>query len=347
MESVPVKLNGYSEELADRPEESHQALVETSYKNVNDLDGEFIPPERRVKAFRYGKQHIPIDSETESSLSMRFEKGMKVIGSIGLDECPLWLSAGEPSVCAPQSSTTSTGLSKERADADAIALSALAHALDDAKLALLVRCAFTEGTTSVHIGALTPRFTEAGDFLLYTPLPFQEDYNEYSLPRAPPHARVSLDDPRFVAARDFVQANSLDDDGHSTTMPWESLNPTLRAYRDLFESRALGAQRSPNDRPPLVLGVDETSASEFAARFELDPSCERNVRPRLGAEADAQDDWRRPTSSPSRDLDARARAPSSSPVAGEGLVDIVKTEDIENDAGTPARPNLDVFEDME
>jgi len=48
--------------------------------------------------------------------------------------------------------------------------------MDDAKLALFVRGAWTESTTTIHTGTLKPHFTEAGDFLLYTPLPFTEDY---------------------------------------------------------------------------------------------------------------------------------------------------------------------------
>lgn len=339
-EAVPVKLNRYSEELADRPEESHQTLVETTYRNVNDLDGEFVPPERHVKAFRYGKQHIPIDAETESRLSMRFEKSMKVIGSISMDECPLWLSVGEPSVCVPQPSTKTTGLSQERAAADATALSALARALDDAKLALLVRGAFTEGTTSIHIGALTPRLTDAGDFLLYTPLPFKEDYNEYSLPSVPASARVDADDPRLVDAREFVRANSLDGDRRATTMPWESLNPTLRAYRDLFEARALGAQASLKRRPSLALGVAEASACDFAARFGLNAAQDRSARPRLAADEDAAK-----APSPLRVSASLPERPQSQPSFAV-LVDVVKTEDGEEEA-LVSPPDLDVFDDME
>ena len=77
-----MKLNKFSEDLADRPDESHRALVDVAYKNVNDLDGELVPVERHVKAFRYGKQHVPIDTEMEQRLSMRFDKGLKSSGRL-------------------------------------------------------------------------------------------------------------------------------------------------------------------------------------------------------------------------------------------------------------------------
>ena len=127
-EAAPAKLNKYSEELAHRPEESHKTMIDVAFRNVNDLDGELVPVERHVKAYRYGKQHVPVDAETENRLSARFEKGMKVIGSIRASEAPAWLVTGEPSLCVPQQSSKTTGLSKERAEADARAESARARA---------------------------------------------------------------------------------------------------------------------------------------------------------------------------------------------------------------------------
>ena len=340
-EAPPMKLNKFSEDLADRPDESHRALVDVAYKNVNDLDGELVPVERHVKAFRYGKQHVPIDTEMEQRLSMRFDKGLKVIGSIRLDEAPLWLAVGEPSVVLPQPSTKTTGISKDRAEADANALSALARALDDAKLALLVRGAWTESTTTIHIGALTPHFTEAGDFLLYTPLPFKEDYNEYSLPK--PRDRVESGDERLAAARSFIDAHALDE---HASMPWETLNPTLAHHRDIFEARALGTRPPEPKEIRLARTRGETSARAFAERFQLDvdeASTDRRVRARLDA-GDAGVEER------------AAPSPVASPQEGTNdrlaTVDVWRdvkeeppTDDAENAARSPA--DLELFDDME
>jgi len=266
-EAKPVKANKYSEELADRADESHRTLVDVAYKNVNDLDGELVPVERHVRAFRYGKQHIPIDGETESRLSMKFDKGVKIIGSVALDEVPLWLSTGEPSVMCAQPSTKTTGLSQERVDADAKALSAIARALDDAKLALLVRGAWTENSSVVHIGALTPHLTDTGDFLLYTPLPFKEDYNEYQLPPKPKAQRVPPSDARLDAARDFVNACTIDVNENHDRLPWQSLNPTLRDTRDLCAARATNAPAPKRKR--LDFSIDERAALALASTFQL------------------------------------------------------------------------------
>jgi len=343
-EAPPVKLNKYSEDLADRPDESHRALVDVAYKNVNDLDGDLVPVERHVKAFRYGKQHVPIDAEMEQRLSMRFDKGLKVIGSIRLDEAPLWLSVGEPSLVLPQPSTKTTGISKDRAEADAIALSALARALDDAKLALLVRGAWTESTTTIHIGALTPHFTDAGDFLLYTPLPFKEDYNEYSLPK--PRDRVDSGDERLDAARAFIDAHALNE---NAPMPWETLNPTLAHYRDVFEARALGKRPPEPKEVRFARTRGETSAFAFAERFQLavdEASTERRVRPRL----DAGDAGVEEHAAPSP-----VKSPGGATNDGLATVDVwhdvVKeepTDDAENARSPePAPADLEVFDDME
>lgn len=342
-EAPPVKLNKYSEDLADRPDESHRALVDVAYKNVNDLDGELVPVERHVKAFRYGKQHVPIDTEMEQRLSMRFDKGLKVIGSIRLDEAPLWLSVGEPSLVLPQPSTKTTGISKDRAKADATALSALARALDDAKLALLVRGAWTESTTTIHIGALTPHFTDAGDFLLYTPLPFKEDYNEYSLPK--PRDRVDSGDERLDAARAFIDAHALDE---NAPMPWETLNPTLAHYRDVFEARALGKRPPEPKEVRFARARGETSAFVFAERFQLavdDASAERRVRPRL----DAGDAGVEEHAAPSP-----VKSPGGAVNDGFATVDVwhdVKEEPTDDAANArspePVPADLEVFDDME
>ena len=340
-EAAPMKLNKFSEDLADRPDESHRALVDVAYKNVNDLDGELVPVERHVKAFRYGKQHVPIDTEMEQRLSMRFEKGLKVIGSIRLDEAPLWLAVGEPSVVLPQPSTKTTGISKDRAEADANALSALARALDDAKLALLVRGAWTESTTTIHIGALTPHFTEAGDFLLYTPLPFKEDYNEYSLPK--PRDRVESGDERLAAARSFIDAHALDE---RASMPWETLNPTLAHHRDVFEARALGTRPPEPKEIRLARTRGETSARAFAERFQLDvdeASTDRRVRARLDA-GDAGVEERAapsPVASPQNCTNERLATVD----VWRDVKEERPTDDAENTARSPA--DLELFDDME
>ena len=338
-EAPPMKLNKFSEDLADRPDESHRALVDVAYKNVNDLDGELVPVERHVKAFRYGKQHVPIDTEMEQRLSMRFDKGLKVIGSIRLDEAPLWLAVGEPSVVLPQPSTKTTGISKDRAEADANALSALARALDDAKLALLVRGAWTESTTTIHIGALTPHFTEAGDFLLYTPLPFKEDYNEYSLPK--PRDRVESGDERLAAARSFIDAHALDERVHAVG----DSNPTLAHHRDVFEARALGTRPPEPKEIRLARTRGETYARAFAERFQLDVD-------EASTDSACARAWTRvtpasksvPRRRPSRHR-KEARTTVSPRLTWRDVKEEPPTDDAENAARSPA--DLELFDDME
>ena len=334
MEVAPVRLNKYSDELADRPDESHKTIVDVAFRNVNDVDGELVPVERHVKAYKYGKQHVPIDAETETRLSMRFTKGMKVIGSIRVSEAPLWLTTGEPSICVAQQSSKTNGLSKERAEADARALSALSRALHDADLALLVRGAWSDSTTSIHIGALTSRITTAGDFLLFTPMPFKEDYNEYSLPQAPPKDRVEFNDHRLDAALDFIREHTLSDD---VTMPWDTLNPVLRQYGQLFESRAMGDHSSAAECASLNFDVNVSSAKHFAERFGLDSiELERAVRPRLG----------------STEEQLILQAPPTLPMPSSPLaaLDFVKVEDAVHEAAETEAPpptDLEIFDEME
>ena len=353
-EAKPPALTKYSDELeADRPDATHRAELDVAFKNVNDLDGELVPVERHIRAYRYGKQHVPVDADTESRLSMRFDKGMQVIGSLAVEEVPIWLSAGEPSVVTPQASTKTTGLTPQRVKADAKAMSAIAQALERGKLALLVRGVWSDAANAVHIGALTPRITEAGDFLLYTPLPFKEDYNEYSLPPPPPSSRIDADDARVAEAVDFVRAHSIDD---ARAMPWEALNPSLREYRDAFDARAVGAPLELR-RKPTSFGADEKRAASFASTFALDDKVAaggyRNVRPRI---EDAPE--RAESTVPSEPAERERRMPSPS-YATDGVnddtndpwVDVIKCEHDDDEATQPNAqriPSVDLdFDEME
>lgn len=345
-EAKPPALTRYSDELeADRPDATHRAELDVAFKSVNDLDGELVPVERHIRAYRYGKQHVPVDADTESRLSMRFDKGMQVIGSVAVEEVPIWLSAGEPSVLTPQASTKTTGLTPQRVKADAKAMSAIAQALERGKVALLVRGAWSDSANAVHIGALTPRITEAGDFLLYTPLPFKEDYNEYSLPPPPRSSRIAADDARVAEAVDFVRAHSIDD---SRAMPWEALNPSLREYRDAFDARAVGAPLELR-RKPTSFGADEKRAASFASTFALvDSGGDRNVRPRI---EDAPE--RAETTEPSEPAERVPRMPSPS-FATDGVNDDNPWVDVkrEDDATQPNEqqhvPSVDLdFDEME
>lgn len=357
-EAKPPALTRYSDELeADRPDATHRAELDVAFKNVNDLDGQLVPVERHIRAYRYGKQHVPVDADTESRLSMRFDKGMQVIGSVAVEEVPIWLSAGEPSVLTPQASTKTTGLTPQRVKADAKAMSAIAQALERGKLALLVRGAWSDSANAVHIGALTPRITEAGDFLLYTPLPFKEDYNEYCLPPPLPSSRIGADDARIAEALDFVRAHSIDE---AYAMPWEALNPSLRECRDAFDARAGGVPVELR-RKPTSFGADEKRAASFAATFALVDKVvasvgDRNVRPRI---EDAPERAGK-TTKPSEPAERERRMPSPS-FAADGVndddtnnpwVDVIKREDDDDAAATQPNaqhvPSVDLnFDEME
>ena len=235
------------------------------------------------------------------------------------------------------------------------AMSAIAQALERGKVALLVRGAWSDSANAVHIGALTPRITEAGDFLLYTPLPFKEDYNEYSLPPPPRSSRIAADDARVAEAVDFVRAHSIDD---SRAMPWEALNPSLREYRDAFDARAVGAPLELR-RKPTSFGADEKRAASFASTFALVDEVvasggDRNVRPRI---EDAPE--RAETTEPSEPAERERRMPSPSFATDSGndddanpWVDVIKRED-DDDAATQRNaqqhvPSVDLdFDEME
>lgn len=77
-ERVPT-LKLYSHLETDKTKvASHKVTLETDYKSETDLNP--IPPEQRVKAYKYGPQFVPISKFDEEYLKFKTEKGLKLIG---------------------------------------------------------------------------------------------------------------------------------------------------------------------------------------------------------------------------------------------------------------------------
>jgi len=164
--------------------ERGQLLQRTvEYKNIEKMDGEDIPPQQRVKCYKYGKQSIPINDSVERMFAPeKMQKGVEIIGTVDLKFVPFWMQTEEPTLfCTwPEiSKEEKIGIDSEEHKKACQALSAFARALDrQGKCALCRACWRDTGDKGggVHFGALTPRFLPEGDFLLFTPLPYAEDW---------------------------------------------------------------------------------------------------------------------------------------------------------------------------
>lgn len=58
---------------------THEIKVDYEYKSVEN-PGKVVPPEQRIKGYRYGPQVIPISSEEWEAVKFKPEKSVKLLG---------------------------------------------------------------------------------------------------------------------------------------------------------------------------------------------------------------------------------------------------------------------------
>lgn len=63
---------------------THEVKVDYEYKSVDD-PCKVIPPEQRIKGYRYGPQVVPISSAEWDAVKFKPEKGVKLLGFTNAD----------------------------------------------------------------------------------------------------------------------------------------------------------------------------------------------------------------------------------------------------------------------
>lgn len=84
-------LNKYSDLApASDPHATREVKIDIEYKSSENPDVS-IPPEQRAKAYKYGKNYIPIGGDIEDAFKFKPEKGIKLIGTVKLSEIPRYV----------------------------------------------------------------------------------------------------------------------------------------------------------------------------------------------------------------------------------------------------------------
>lgn len=68
---------------------SHEVKVEYEYKKVDD-PSKVVPPEQRIKGYRYGPQVVPISSAEWEAVKFKPEKGVKLLGFTDASNIMRW-----------------------------------------------------------------------------------------------------------------------------------------------------------------------------------------------------------------------------------------------------------------
>ncbi|TYH99829.1 hypothetical protein ES332_A11G092700v1 [Gossypium tomentosum] len=239
-------LKKYSEKApASNKLATHQVKVSYEYKSVDGYSNSVIPPEQRIKGYRYGPQVVPISTAEWDAVKFKPEKGIKVLGFTDASKIKrhcymkdVYLFIAEPG------NTRAT-----------LAVSAIARAMKEMNAVAILRCVWRQGQQNVVVGVLTPNISQNDkipDSFYFNVLPFAEDVREYQFPSFNSFpASWQPNDQQQKAADELVQMLDLAPSGKEALLPEFTPNPVLeRFYRHL----ELKAKQPDAAVPPL----DET-----------------------------------------------------------------------------------------
>ena len=256
-----------------------------------------VPPELRVKVYRYGADLLPVDDE-ELLAYHAGPKGWKVLGFLDRGNVHVTrLVSGVSAVVASRGAI----LDAQRA------LRALVGALHAEGKVAVVRQAVARGEDKVEIGVLWPHQDCMEDprlraVLFYARLPFAGEDRKWTFPS---FVKAGVTPEQVALAELLVDANILGGEGALPDVPPSHELPNLTGWRfhDHVLARACDGPEAecPGELPewlqPRVMperalpAKAQTSIANFAAGFTFVPPVQRAKRSRRGNARPAPD-WR-------------------------------------------------------
>ncbi|XP_059459032.1 ATP-dependent DNA helicase 2 subunit KU80 [Corylus avellana] len=153
---------------------THEVKVDYEYKNVEG-PSRVVPPEERIKGYRYGPQVVPIAPSEWDAVKFKPEKSVKLLGFTDASNIMRHYYMKDANVFIADPGNTRAVL----------AVSALARAMKEKNKVAIVRCVWRNGQGNVVVGVLTPNVSEKEnipDSLYFNVLPFAEDVREFQFP---------------------------------------------------------------------------------------------------------------------------------------------------------------------
>ncbi|KAL8142208.1 hypothetical protein V2J09_015240 [Rumex salicifolius] len=198
---------------------THEVKVDYEYKSVIDPE-RVVPPEQRIKGFRYGPQVVPISSAELEAVKFKPEKGVKLLGFTDASNILRHYYMKDVNIVLAEPGNKNAG----------VAISALARAMKEMNKVAILRCVFRQGQANVVIAVLTPNVSEKDnipDSFYFNVLPFAEDLREFQFPSfSNLPSTLQPTDEQQTAADDFVKALDLAPPGKQEVLKPE-LTPNL------------------------------------------------------------------------------------------------------------------------
>lgn len=213
-------------------------FVERRYFSVRRPDVE-VPPERRLKALRYGRSLIAFTDADLQRLKFKSVKSMSILGFVPTDQIPLHHIGGGCKAIAPLAGDANA----ERA------MTTLAGSMQALKRTALVRFVYRDNSQP-KIGALFASVKPSRSILYFMALPFAEDLRGFNF-RSFSEVGTSAEEQASVDA--MVNAMDLSED---LPKPKFAFNPSLQTHFAATRHRLLHPK---GPLPPTSAALMETS----------------------------------------------------------------------------------------
>ncbi|KAI3982627.1 hypothetical protein MKX01_031366 [Papaver californicum] len=252
---------------------THEIKVDYEYKGVEDPT-KVIPPEQRIKGYRYGPQVVPISSDEWDAVKFKPEKSVKLLGFTNASNIMRHYYMKDVSIFIAEPGNAKATL----------AVSALVRAMAEMNKVAILRCVWRQGQASVVIGALTPNPSNVeniADSFYFNVLPFAEDVREFQFPSfSNLPASVQPNEKQQEAADNLVMMLDLAPPGKEETLrPEFTPNPVLERFYRVLEIKS---KKPDADVPPLdttlkritepdpeLLSQNRQVIDVFSKQFEL------------------------------------------------------------------------------
>ncbi|XP_058104657.1 ATP-dependent DNA helicase 2 subunit KU80 isoform X2 [Magnolia sinica] len=264
---------------------THEVKVDIEYKSLENPN-KVVPPEQRIKGYRYGPQVVPISSAEWEAVKFKPEKSVKLLGFTDASNVMRHYYMKDVNVFIP-----------EPGNAKAIlAVSSLVRAMKEMNKVAILRCVWRQGQGSVVIGVLTPNISSLDnipDSFYFNVLPFAEDVREFQFPsfnNFPPSWQPN--EQQQEAADNFVRMLDLAPSGKEEALqPDFTPNPVLERFYHFLElkSKQPDADVPPLDRTlkrvaepdPELLSQNQSVIANFRNKFELKENPKKKKSSRL------------------------------------------------------------------
>ncbi|XP_078442889.1 ku80 family protein [Wolffia australiana] len=252
---------------------THEVKLDYEYKSIEDPN-KIIPPEQRIRGYRYGPQIIPVSSDEWEAVKFRPEKSVKLLGFTDASNIHRHYFLKDVYSFIPEPGNKKA----------AIAVSSIARAMRETEKVAILRCVWRQGQGSVTVGVLTPNLSSQEtmpDSFYFNVLPFAEDVREFQFPSFSGFPTSWLpNEQQQEAADNLVKSLDLAPEGRGEMlMPDLTPNPVLERFFRFLELKSTNPDtevppldptlREITEPDPDLLSSNKSLLNDFRLLFDI------------------------------------------------------------------------------